>query len=181
MAKTVDDVLKYWYETLTPEDWWRKSDEVDADIRARFLDLYRQAVAGDLNDWADDPAGVLALVIVLDQFPRNMFRDTADMYASDEQAIAIARKAVERGLDKQIPKERRLFLYLPFEHSEKLADQDLCCDLVAALGDDQAFEFAEAHRRIVRRFGRFPHRNALLERVSTAEETEFLKEDGSSF
>lgn len=181
MAITVDDVLKYWYETLTPEDWWRKSDEIDADIRARFLDLYRQAVAGGLNDWADDPDGVLALVIVLDQFPRNMFRDTGDMYASDEQAIVIARKAVECGLDKQIPKDRRLFLYLPFEHSEKLADQDLCCDLVATLGDDQLLEFAEAHRRIVRRFGRFPHRNALLGRVSTAEETAFLKEDGSSF
>ncbi len=181
MANAIEDVLTFWFETLTPKDWWQKSDAVDAEIRDRFLGLHGQAEAGDLDGWSDSPDGALALVIVLDQFPRNMFRDTGDMYRTDGKALALARAAVKKGQDSKVPEGRRLFFYLPFEHSEDLADQDLCCDLVAKLDDKELLQFAEAHRRIIRRFGRFPHRNALLGRASTREETEFLKEDGSSF
>lgn len=181
MMTEIDDVLCFWFETLEPKDWFMKSDQVDADIRTNFLDLYQDAHGGRLNAWAETPDGVLALIILLDQFPRNMFRDTAKMYQSDEHAIAVARRAIDAGLDKNVPDARRIFLYLPFEHSEQIEDQDFCYDLVEALSDKSYLPYAEAHRRVIRRFGRFPHRNDILGRVSTPEEEAFLKEEGSSF
>lgn len=181
MSSDIDRVLTFWFETLEPKDWFLKSDQVDSDIRSGFLGLYEQAFRGELDDWATSSEGVLALIILLDQFPRNMFRDTAAMYQSDDKAMAIARSAVESGLHMQVPEARRIFIYLPFEHSEDLADQDLCYDLVSKLEDESYLPYAEAHRKIIKRFGRFPHRNVLLGRESTQEEIEFLKEDGSSF
>jgi len=181
MTDPIASVLSFWFETLEPKDWFMSSEKTDDAIRNRFADLYSDAQAGRLDHWMDTADGALALVILLDQFPRNMFRNTARMYGSDEQAMDVSRRAVAENLDKKVPKERRIFLYLPFEHSENLEDQDFCCDLVKTLGDETYLDYAEAHRRVIRRFGRFPHRNAILGRESTAEEVEFLKEEGSSF
>jgi len=181
MNRAIHTVLSFWFEKLEPKDWFLVNERIDAEIRSTFLDLYQDAVNGGLDEWKDSPDGALALVILLDQFPRNMFRGTADMYQSDMQAVEIARQTIDAGLDKQVLENRRIFFYLPFEHSEILADQDLCYDLVSTLEDESYLDYAEAHRRIIRQFGRFPHRNALLERESTPEEIEFLKEEGSSF
>lgn len=181
MMCEVDNILRFWFETLQPKDWFVKSDQVDADIRTNFLDMYHDALNGRLDAWEENPDGVLALIILLDQFPRNMFRDTAKMYQSDQQAIVVARRAIDAGLDKDVPDARRIFLYLPFEHSEQIEDQDYCYDLVETLSDKSYLPYAESHRRVIRRFGRFPHRNDILGRVSTPEELAFLKEEGSSF
>ena len=181
MNGEIDRVLTFWFETLEPKDWFMKSDKVDADIKAGFRGVYDDAIKGGCDSWQASPDGILALIILLDQFPRNMFRDTAGMYQSDEQAMSVARHAIETGLDRQVADDRRIFVYLPFEHSESLDDQNLCYDLVATLSDESYLPYAEAHRRIIKRFGRFPHRNALLGRESTPEEIEFLKEEGSSF
>ena len=175
-------VLAFWFEELAPASWFEKSDTVDREIANRFLSIYEQ-LRGVTNVTAlvEPPDTALASVIVLDQFPRNMFRGSARMFESDSKALELARAAVERGIDLEVPAQRRLFLYLPFEHSEDLADQDRSVALFTALGDQRYLEFAEAHRSIVRRFGRFPHRNALLARETTAEEAAFLAGPGSSF
>jgi uncharacterized protein (DUF924 family) len=176
---TPDDVLAFWF--ADPARWWRKDPAFDAEIRTRFHDLHRAVAAGAREDWRATPRGALAYVVVLDQFSRNMFRDTAGMFASDAQAVAAARAAVDRGDDRALADTERMFLYMPLMHSEDLADQDRCVDLFRALGRSYELNYAEQHRDIVRRFGRFPHRNQLLGRASTPDEVEFLKQPGSSF
>ena len=165
--------------------WFVKDPAFDAEIRDRFLPLYEEARAGRRAHWKAQPADGLALVIVLDQFPRNMFRGTPRAFESDPLALEAARQAVERGFDRDMPAVERLFLYLPFEHSERLADQELACELMQPLEALQpeldAYRYAVLHRDIVARFGRFPHRNAVLGRPSTPEEIAFLKGPGSSF
>ena len=165
--------------------WFVKDPAFDAGIRDRFLPLYEEARAGRRAHWKAQPADGLALVIVLDQFPRNMFRGTPRAFESDPLALEAARQAVERGFDRDMPAVERLFLYLPFEHSERLADQELACELMQPLEALQpeldAYRYAVLHRDIVARFGRFPHRNAVLGRPSTPEEIAFLKGPGSSF
>lgn len=160
----------------------------DAAIRARFGATWEAARLGLLDDWAEAPAGGLALVLVLDQFPRNMHRGTALAFATDERARAVARRALARGFGQALTPVQKMFLYLPFEHSEDLADQDEAVRLTEALGPipglsapDAALDFARRHREVIRRFGRFPHRNAALGRVSTPEELEYLSQPGSGF
>jgi uncharacterized protein (DUF924 family) len=172
------DVLAHW-RALGPERWFVQDAAVDADIRAKFQDLYAAALAGSLLRWDDDPSGALAHVIVLDQFPRNMFRGSAAAFTADPLARAAAGRAIERGFDVQAVKAERPFFYLPYMHSEALADQERCCELYRALGDDGTLKWAELHADIIRRFGRFPHRNAVLGRVTTPEEQAFL--DGGGF
>lgn len=174
-------VLAFWFEDLEDADWWKKNDLLDARIRDDFGGLLKQATAGGLDTWVAAPDSCLALVIVLDQFSRNIHRGTLAMFAADAKALGIARIAVDRGFDRAVAAERRVFFYLPFEHSENLADQETCCRLVADLGPGQYLDYALAHKRVIERFGRFPHRNAILNRPSTAEEEAFLKEPGSSF
>jgi uncharacterized protein (DUF924 family) len=175
---SIGDVLTFWF--TDPSRWWKRSASFDAEIRARFLTLHNAIERDEREDWVETPRGALAYVIVLDQFSRNMFRDSARMFESDTRALGAARAAVDRGIDRSLSNDERMFLYMPFMHSEFIADQDRCVELFASTAQEWA-RYAEQHRDIVRRFGRFPHRNALLGRPSTPEELEFLRQPGSSF
>lgn len=173
---TPADVLDFW-RTAGPAKWFCKDAAFDDEFRARFLSTHEAACRGELDGWAQDAPGALALLILLDQFPRNAFRGTPRMFASDERAREIARQALHRGFDTQADAQLRNFFYLPFMHSEQLADQDLAVELTRKLGDD-ALRHAGIHRDIIERFGRFPHRNALLGRATTPEEQRFLDDGG---
>ena len=168
-------VDRFWFEELPSEAWFRPDEAVDAMIRARFGGLYEELKRDGAARAAATPAGVLAAVIVLDQFPRNMFRGSPAAYATDAAALALAQRAVDAGFDRGIDPRRRQFLYLPFMHSEDPAMQARSVALCRDLGDAEALDFAERHRAIIDHFGRFPHRNAVLGRASTAAEIAFLK------
>jgi uncharacterized protein (DUF924 family) len=174
---TADDVLAFW-RAAGEKKWFAKNDAFDAEIKSRFLDTYEAAAAGKLADWEATPEGALPLIIVLDQFPRNMFRRDARAFAADATARAVADRALARGFDRQVPEELRLFFYLPFEHSEEMADQEHCCALFKTLGNPDLLHWAELHADIIRRFRRFPHRNAVLGRTTTPEEKAYLDNDG---
>ena len=174
------EVLKFWFEESRAADWFRKSDAFDAAIRERFGALHEQ-LSGMGAPEAGDARQTLASVIVLDQFSRNLHRGSARAFAADAAALKLARDALGKGFDAGMTNNERLFLYLPFEHSEDARDQARSVALISALGDAELTKYAEAHKRIIDRFGRFPHRNAALGRVSSAEEIEFLKQPMSSF
>ncbi len=174
-----DDVLAFW-RAAGPDKWFKKDDAFDAEIAARFSATYDAATRGDLGHWSETAAGALALVLVLDQFPRNIFRASAQAYSADAQARAVAETAIARGFDRQVAAGERPFFYLPFEHSEALADQERAVALFRAMGDADLLHWAELHADIIRRFGRFPHRNGVLRRESTAEERDFLSGGGFS-
>ena len=181
-------ILEFWFGAPgSPEHgkkrkaWFMADDAFDAEIRAQFMDDFEAAARGDLDAMADQSTGALALIILLDQFSRNMFRGTARAFSTDPKALSIADATVVRGLDQALTDIERAFVYLPFEHSENLEDQDRSVALYEALGDAESLDYAEQHRVIIQRFGRFPHRNALLGRDSTPEETAFLQQPGSSF
>ena len=178
---TPDDILTFWFEELTFEDWFRGGERVDRMVAERFAGLAADAAAGVLDGWADTPDGALALVLLLDQFPRNLHRDNAAAYAQDPKALAVANAAVARGDDQRVSYTRRPFFYLPFEHSEAMADQDRCVALFEAYGDANMLDYAERHRAVIARFGRFPHRNAVLGRPATTEETAYLKDRDEPF
>jgi uncharacterized protein (DUF924 family) len=183
MPSLASDVLEFWFDTgeergRSHKRWFVKNDTFDAEIRTRFQRLHDTLSRN--RDWLDNARDALARIIVLDQFPRNMFRGTARAFATDAPALEAARLAVERGWDRGLLQVEQLFVYLPFEHSENLADQDRACELMKDFGGEQV-DYAERHRAIIRRFGRFPHRNAILGRPSTPEEIEFLKQPGSGF
>lgn len=171
-----DALIDFWLDA-GPKRWFKRDDAFDAQFRERFLALYERAARGELDEWLATPRGALALALLLDQFPRNAFRDTPRMYATDGDARRIARIALERGFDEQVPQELRNFLYLPFMHSEELADHEISVAKTAALPGDP-HRYAVHHRDIVARFGRFPHRNAILGRASTPEEERFIAEGG---
>ena len=178
------EILDFWFAPGTKEKWFRPPPEFDAEITERFGALYEEA-ARDVSvksafadweaDWEDSADGALALVILLDQFPRNMFRDSPRAFASDGLAVAVAGRAISRGHDLATAIERRIFLYMPLEHSENIEDQNRCCVLVAERCDIEEYpDFAERHRAVIERFGRFPHRNVVLGRQSTPAEIEYL-------
>ena len=171
------DVLGFW-RAAGPKQWFKKDDAFDADIRAHFLTTYVAAVAGGLSHWEETAEGALALLITLDQFPRNMFRGSARAFAADPLAREVATRAVARGLDREVAMAERTFFYLPFEHSEDPADQEHSVALARATGDADMLKWAELHADIIRRFGRFPHRNAVLGRASTPAEQAFLAAGG---
>jgi uncharacterized protein (DUF924 family) len=175
-----DEVLKFWFQELGESRWFGKSDAIDGQIRDRFLSLHEQLVANEGED-ITTPRPLLAAVIVLDQFSRNMFRGTPRAFATDPVARRLARAAIARGFDLGMTRAERMFLYLPFEHSEDRGDQALAVDLIRRLGHAEWTRYAEAHQAIIDRFGRFPHRNAILGRASTAEEIAALKEPMGSF
>jgi uncharacterized protein (DUF924 family) len=172
------DIVTFWRDA-GPDRWFKKDAAFDDEIRERFLGLHEAAAAGKLADWEKTADGALALLILLDQFPRNMFRGEARTFAADPLARAIAAGALVRGFDSQVPTDMRGFFYLPFEHSEDLADQERAVAFYKAAGDTDGLKWGEIHADIIRRFGRFPHRNAVLGRVTTPEEQAFL--DGGGF
>jgi len=171
--------------------WWKKSDAQDAELAARFAPLVEAARAGKLDSWADTPQGALALVLLTDQLPRNIYRDTAASFASDPIARTVATAIVDKGMDRKLEPIERVFLYLPFEHAESMADQDRSVSLFTKLFNEAPapqleryryfLTYALRHRRVIERFGRFPHRNAIIGRESTPDEVSFLQEPGSSF
>jgi uncharacterized protein (DUF924 family) len=171
------EVLAFW-RAAGPEKWYTKDSDFDAEITRRFLSTYEAAVGGRLSHWEDTPEGALALVIVLDQFPRNSFRGSARTFAADALARATADRAIARGFDQRIAPLERQFLYIPFEHSEDPADQERSLALFRASEDAEALKWAELHADIIRRFGRFPHRNAILGRATTPAEQVFLDSGG---
>jgi uncharacterized protein (DUF924 family)/quercetin dioxygenase-like cupin family protein len=177
----IDRVLSFWFEALRPEQWFAVDETVDDEVRARFGTLHRRLADCVPPDWEQTPEGCLAAVIVLDQFPRNMFRGEPRAFATDAAALALADRAIGRGFDRALSAARRKFLYMPFQHGENAADQARSVELFAALGDPQTLDFARRHKEIVDRFGRFPHRNTVLGRVSTEEELAFLERPDSAF
>ncbi len=173
------EVLDFWFRgTQARKEWFRKDPAFDAEIARRFAGLHQTAAAGALGDWRDSARACLALILLLDQFPRNMFRGTARAFSTDALALDAAKHAVQAGYDRSLNDVERTFVYLPFEHSEDLADQERALKLFAGHPN---YEWARRHWEIIRRFGRFPHRNAVLGRQSTPAEIEFLEKPGSSF
>jgi uncharacterized protein (DUF924 family) len=167
-------ILAFWYAEEMRSKWFASTPQLDALIKEKFETTWEAALRGDLDAWLNNPDGCLALAIVLDQFPLNMFRGSAKSFSSEHKAIAVAKHALGLGYEKLIERAKVAFLYLPLMHSENLPDQDLCVQLFAAAGLENNLRFAQHHREIVRRFGRFPHRNAILGRPSSAEELHYL-------
>ena len=183
-----EDVLAFWFGEganygKRHKRWFEKNPAFDAEVTARFRDLHSRLSGSD--EWLEPARGCLARILVLDQFPRQMYRGRPEAFASDRPALTAARHALESGYDRDLLPVERLFIYLPFMHSELLEDQDRACALCEPLraypDTDDTYRYALAHREVIRRFGRFPHRNAILGRASTPEELEFLKQPGSSF
>ena len=186
-------VLDFWFgapgsatDGKPRDEWFRKSDAFDREIARRFAPLIERALAGGLRAWDAQPQSALARIVLLDQFTRNAFRDTPRAFAGDALALAAAQALVARGADAALPPQQRVFAYLPFEHAEDLALQDESLRLFTRLaagadGFDGTLDYAQRHHAIVERFGRFPHRNAILGRASTADEAAFLEQPGSSF
>ena len=170
------EVVSFWHDAGA-ERWFKKDPAFDAEIKRRFMATYEAAAAGKLRDWENNAEGALALLILLDQFPRNMFRNDPRTFATDPLARAVTAGALIKGFDAQAG-DMRGFFYLPFEHSEEVADQERCIALFRALGDVDSLKWAELHADIIRKFGRFPHRNIVLGRKTTAEEAAFLADGG---
>ena len=180
--RAIGDVLDFWFSERAQALWFEKSDAFDAEIARIFEATHKAALAGELDGWAETAEGGLALVVLLDQFPRNMYRGNPQSFAADAKARAIARLCLKRGHDMTIDLDRRTFFYLPFEHSEDIEDQDLSVRLFRERsGKERNIEFAEAHRDVIRRFGRFPHRNEVLGRQNTPEEEDYLSEPDAGF
>jgi uncharacterized protein (DUF924 family) len=175
-------VLRFWFEELGASGWFKKSEAADAEITARFEELHRDISGAPIEALLADRDAALAAVIVLDQFARNMFRGKLESFATDAKALDLARRAIELSYDdRDLPVDWRVFFYLPFEHSEELADQHRAVELISALGNAEYTKYAIAHLDVIERFGRFPHRNAILGRTSTPEEAAYLAEPGSGF
>ncbi len=187
-----EKILDFWFDQPGQQSygkprqiWFAKKPEFDLEVRSRFLSDYEQAATGNLDEWKNSPLSCLALILLLDQFPRNMFRGTAQAFATDWQALSTAQYAVAQAYDRELLSVQRWFIYCPFEHSENLEHQNQAVALFGQLGDDpdsaDTINYAIRHREVILRFGRFPHRNEILGRASTPEEEEFLKQPGSSF
>jgi uncharacterized protein (DUF924 family) len=174
---SAEDVIAFWH-SAGPKRWFEPDAAFDAKIRERFLSTHEQAAAGKLGDWEETAKGALALLLLLDQFPRNMFRKTPRAFATDPLARDIARRAIGRGFDRKVESDLRTFFYLPFMHSEELGDQEFCLKLYRDLGNADGIKYAEIHLDAIRRFGRFPHRNEILGRASRPEEIAYLESGG---
>ncbi len=181
MSTQSEDILTFWFEEAGPTRWWSAADDFDALVRERFATVHAAAARGALDDWAQTARGALALVIVLDQFPRNMYRGQPEAYMTDAAALEVTRAALNHGFEQAFVGPERHFLFMPFMHSERLADQDEAVRLGEAIQTEDEGDFlkhARQHRDVVARFGRFPHRNAVLGRVSTPDEEAYLAAGG---
>jgi uncharacterized protein (DUF924 family) len=174
-------VIKFWFEETDPRFWWKKDADFDQLIDERFEIAHHMATQGALASWRETPLGRLAEIIVLDQFSRNLYRDSPLAFACDEQALALAQEAIQAGADEELETRQKAFLYLPFMHSESRAAHETALTLFKAPGLESNYDFELKHKLIIDRFGRYPHRNEILGRDSTQEEIEFLKQPGSSF
>jgi uncharacterized protein (DUF924 family) len=178
MAARPTDVVTFWRDA-GQEKWFNKDEAFDREIADRFAALHGEAAAGKLSGWADSPEGALALILMLDQFSRNLFRGSPRAFAQDAMALEVARKSLDAGFDRKVEPELRMFFYMPFMHSEAIADQQRCVSLFHGLSGGETLKHAHEHEEIIRRFGRFPHRNAVLGRHTSAAEQSFL--DGGGF
>lgn len=169
-----DEVLNFWYSEPMKSHWFSSTPEIDTLIKDKYEFLWQYAAGDNLLEWQDSPEGCLALCIVLDQFPLNMFRNDAIAFSTEQHAVMVAKHAIIEDFDQQIDKDKISFLYMPLMHSENMDDQDLCVDRFEAIALDGNVRFARHHRDIIKRFGRFPHRNALLGRESSPAEVEYL-------
>lgn len=174
---TPAEIVSFWREA-GPEAWFAKDEAFDAAIRARFLPAHEAAAASELSAWEATPEGAYALLLLLDQFPRNLFRGSLRAFATDEAALAVAERAIAKGFDQRFDNPERRFFYLPFMHAEDLDHQERCIALSRASGDEESTHYAVIHRDIIRDFGRFPHRNAVLGRETTPDERRFLDDGG---
>lgn len=175
------EILKFWFEETEPAQWWKKDENFDRSIIERFSELHRRATRCELFEWRNDARGRLAEIVVLDQFSRNMFRGSPLSFAYDALALALAQEAVSAGADKALNPVERSFLYMPFMHSESMKIHEVAVELFRRNGIEGNLDYELKHQAIIERFGRYPHRNAILGRESTQEEIEFLKQPGSSF
>tara|TARA_B100002003_G_C13882381_1_gene430661 strand:- start:143 stop:688 length:546 start_codon:yes stop_codon:yes gene_type:complete len=177
MKDSKQSIVEFWFEETAPQQWFQVNPEFDQTITDRFLDTYHLAAQGHCDDWKMDPQGSLALCILLDQFPRNMFRGQPKAFATDKMALLISKHAIHRGFDQILKPVKRRFLFMPFMHSEQLGDQKKSVDLFASMqvDDPMGYEHALRHYREIERFGRFPYRNKALGRENTSEENEYLK------
>lgn len=178
MNEQAQKVVEFW-QKIGPEGWFSKNDEVDREIVDGFSELHKRAAARELDGWKEDPESCLALILVLDQFSRNMFRDDARAFATDGYAVELAEYAIDKGYPAKVPGNLATFLYMPFMHSERIGDQQRCVLLMHAAGAGENVKYAIIHRDIIARFGRFPHRNKVLGRNTTPAEQAFL--DGGGF
>ncbi len=176
MRDSKAEILHFWFDETEPRQWFQKNDSFDEAIAGRFMNIYRLARDGVCDAWRQDANGCLALCIVLDQFPRNMFRDSPEAFATDDKALLVAKHAVAKGYDLTLPVTRRRFVYMPYEHSENLPDQKKSVELFARLKDEDplGYDYALRHCGLIERYGRFPQRNAVLGRESTPEELAYL-------
>jgi uncharacterized protein (DUF924 family) len=175
------EIIKFWFEEIDSSKWWIKDETFDQLLRDRFLDLHTQANRCELFHWRQSPLGRLAEIIVLDQFSRNMFRGQPEAFASDSLALVLAQEAIFLKADQQLQSKQKSFLYMPYMHSESLIIHQQALELFSQEGLQNNYNFELKHQQIIQRFGRYPHRNEILNRVSSAEELEFLKQPGSSF
>ena len=181
MTVGYQDVLAFWFDELTPQDWFNGGDDIDQLIKERFAQVHSAAVQGELYTWRDSALGRLAEIIVLDQFSRNIGRDTSQAFAADPMALVLAQEAVAGGYDHQLNDQQKSFLYMPYMHSESLVIHEQAVELFSQTGLEHNLDFEFRHKVIIEKFGRYPHRNQILGRVSTEEELTFLQQPGSSF
>ncbi|MEM9624641.1 MAG: DUF924 family protein [Pseudomonadota bacterium] len=179
--RMIEEALDFWFAEETKPRWYDSTEAFDELCRKSFGNLNARAANGELTHWEETADGALALCLLLDQMPRNLFRGTPKAFSTDDQAAAVATRAIEKGLDQELDVERRKFLYLPYMHSERLADQERSIALAKALDDDNMIHHAGEHADIIRRFGRFPHRNSILGRVNTPEEAAFLADGAKTY
>ena len=179
--RDIQEILDFWFSEDAERLWFASTPAFDQEIRKRFADTFAQAANGELSSWEDTPEGCVALCILLDQMPRNMFRGSPRAFATDAKALAIAERAVNRGYDRDLAPEHKQFLYLPFVHNEEVANQLRALALFEAAGLREALAFVKERLALIRRFGRFPHRNAILGRTSTAEELRYLAQHPNDF
>jgi uncharacterized protein (DUF924 family) len=177
ISETIDDILTFWFSERVKPLWYNSTPEFDRELRDKYMDTYQAALNGELSVWEETPQGALALVICLDQFPLNMFRNKAESFAGEAPSRQVAAMAIKKGFDQSLEGVQKAFLYLPYMHSEELTDQDRVLELFSKAGLEDNLKWANHHRDIVKRFGRFPHRNAILGRQNTPEEIAYLQSD----
>ena len=180
-AQTADDVLNFWFRELDSTDWFKKNPHVDQLMNERFKELLKRASRGELAGWRETPEGRLAEILLLDQFSRNIYRDTKKAFENDALALSLSQEMIDLGLDQGFPPEKKAFIYLPFMHSENIADHRRALELFSQDGLEENLDFENKHLQILETFGRYPHRNKILGRKSTAQEIEFLKRPDSGF